>query len=116
GRIADSLYLLQALGRRVDHLDEGVVELLEQLLGDRLGVATRNGAEKHELQKLVVGQAFRCGAGIDEPRLEATSVSLVVRRARPFSYLRFEEVRGCRDILQSAAHGRPRGKRAHDNW
>ena len=89
--LADAVDLGEARGRRGEHLGEGA-EAPDQLLGDRLHVAARDGAEEHELEQLVVGQ--RIAADLDEAGAQPVTVTVVVRRRAPIA--RHQRARGSR--------------------
>ena len=58
GGLAESLDLPQSFDRRRDHLGERA-EALDQVLGERLHVALRNGAKQDQLDQFVVADARR---------------------------------------------------------
>ena len=47
---------------------------LDQLLRDRLGVAAMDGEEEHELEELVVGEAF--GVGVEEALAQPIAMAI----------------------------------------
>ena len=75
---AQPLHLLQTLGRGGKHVGEAA-EGRQQLLGERLGVAARNGAGKEKLEQLVIGQ--RIGAGLHEARPQPLAMAEIMRLA-----------------------------------
>ena len=74
-RVADAGDLAQLAGRRTQHLGKRA-EAGEQRLGDRLGVAARNGLEEDQLEEFVVGQCRT--AAVVEARLQAFTVAMEV--------------------------------------
>jgi hypothetical protein len=75
GGIADTLDLLQPLGRRVDHLRERA-EARQQQLGDRLGIAAGNGGKQQQLKQLIVGHRIRAAG---KALLQAVAVARMQR-------------------------------------
>ena len=66
---------MSAARRRVDHFGERA-EAREQPLGERLGVAARDGAEQHQLEQFVVGQ--RLGAALAEALAQPLAMARVI--------------------------------------
>ena len=75
--LADALHFHEALGLGAQHFGEGA-EAGEQVLGDRLGVATADGAEQHHLEQLVVRHGI--GAALAEAVLQAVAMAEEMRR------------------------------------
>ena len=53
-------------------------ECLDQLLGERLDVALRNGAEQHQFQQLVIGEGI--GPGLAEALAQPFAMPVIMRR------------------------------------
>ena len=67
----------EPFARRREGLGEGA-ECGEQLLGERLQIAPRQGAEQHELEQFVVGH--RLAARVAETLAQSLAVAMIVRR------------------------------------
>src|SRR5437764_707493 len=76
GGLAQALDRFQPFDRRRDHLGERA-ELLEELLGERLEVDARDGAEQHQLDELVIRQ--RIAAALEETLAQALAMPVKVR-------------------------------------
>jgi hypothetical protein len=92
GRLLDALDLFQPLRRRRQHFGERA-ELGDQLLGERLDVALRDGAKQHQLEQLIVGDGI--GAGIAEARTQPLAMAEVMRRALGEAVFRIAVPRPC---------------------
>ena len=76
GGIAQALDLGQPGRRRDDHFGEGA-EFGDQVLGQRLDVALRDGAEQHQFEQFVVADGL--GAGLAEARAQPLAVAVIMR-------------------------------------
>ena len=77
GGFAEALDLLEPRRRRRHHFGEGA-ELGDQLLGQRLDVALRDGAEQHQFEQFIV--ADRVAAGLAEAPAQPLAVAVIMRR------------------------------------
>jgi hypothetical protein len=73
-----AVHFHQPLGRCRDHFAE-TPKAADELLGQRLHVTPRNGAEQHQLQKLVIGH--RVGPTRKEARAQALAAREIMRAA-----------------------------------
>ena len=78
GGVAQALDLGEPGLWRGDYLGERT-EFGDQLLGQRLDVALRDGAERHQFEQLVV--AHRLGAGFAEAGAQSFAVAVIMRRS-----------------------------------
>src|SRR5262249_51896313 len=78
GGLAQALDLFEPLARRRDHLGERA-ELRNELLGERLHVALRDGAKQDQLEELVV--ADRLAAGGEEALPQPRAMAVIVPAA-----------------------------------
>jgi hypothetical protein len=77
GGVSHALHLGETGRRRRHRLGEGA-EAGDQLLGQRLDVALRDGAEQHQLEQFVVADRVR--AGLAKARAQPFAVAVIMRR------------------------------------